>query len=73
MLRKEVVMAIDSIFRIASMTKPVTSVAVMQLVERGRVKLDEPAGTFLPELSRVEVLEDFDAAGRPSCGRPKHR
>ena len=38
-------MTVDSIFGIASMTKPITSLAVMQLVESGRVKLDEPAGT----------------------------
>ena len=55
-------MTADTIFRIASMTKPVTSVAVMQLVESGRVKLDEPAATYLPELAGVHVLEEFDAA-----------
>src|ERR1700720_2467938 len=37
----------DAIFAIASMTKPITSVAVMQLVEAGKVKLDEPAATYL--------------------------
>ena len=47
----------DAIFAIASMTKPVTSVAVMQLVEAGKVKLDEPAATYLPELASVQVLE----------------
>lgn len=47
----------DTIFRIASMTKPVTSVAVMQLVETGKVKLDEPAATYLPELAGVHVLD----------------
>src|SRR5438309_2146610 len=47
----------DAIFAIASMTKPVTSVAVMQLVEAGKVKLDEPAATYLPELGAVQVLE----------------
>jgi len=47
----------DAIFGIASMTKPVTSVAVMQLVEQGRVKLDEPASTYLPELRDVRVLD----------------
>jgi len=60
-VRGNIPMTNDSIFRIASMTKPVTSVAVMQLVERGQVKLDEPAGTYLPELSRVQVLEVPDA------------
>jgi CubicO group peptidase (beta-lactamase class C family) len=47
----------DAIFSIASMTKPVTSAAVMQLVEAGRVKLDEPATTYLPELAKVRVLD----------------
>ncbi len=47
----------DTIFRIASMTKPVTSVAVMQLVETGKVKLDEPATTYLPEFAAVRVLD----------------
>jgi len=50
--------ASDTIFAIASMTKPVTSVAVMQLVEAGKVKLDEPASTYLPELAKVQVLEN---------------
>ncbi len=48
----------DTIFAIASMTKPITSVAVMQLVEAGKIKLDEPAATYLPELSKVQILED---------------
>jgi methyl acetate hydrolase len=47
----------DTIFAIASMTKPITSVAVMQLVDAGQVKLDEPAATYLPELGTVRVLE----------------
>jgi methyl acetate hydrolase len=47
----------DAIFRIASMTKPVTSVAVMQLVEAGKVKLDEPAATYVPELAELRVFD----------------
>ena len=66
---RNIPMTVDSIFRIASMTKPVTSVAVMQLVESGRVKLDDPAATYLPELSQVQVLEEFDA----STGKAKLR
>jgi methyl acetate hydrolase len=65
-------MTVDSIFRIASMTKPITAVAVMQLVESGRVKLDEPAATYLPELSHVQVLEGFDAStGKAKLRPPK--
>ena len=51
----------DAVFRIASMTKPVTSVAAMQLVERGAIALDEPAARYLPDLAEVQVLERFDA------------
>lgn len=57
--------AVDSIFAIASMTKAVTSVAALQLVEQGKVKLDEPVAKFLPQLDKPEVLEGFDAAGKP--------
>jgi methyl acetate hydrolase len=69
---KNAPMTVDSIFRIASMTKPITSVAVMQLVESGRVKLDEPAATYLPELAQVQVLEQFDAnTGKAKLRPPK--
>jgi len=69
---KNIPMTVDSIFRIASMTKPITSVAVMQLVESGSVKLDEPAATYLPELSQVQVLEEFDAStGKAKLRPPK--
>ncbi len=55
-----------SIFRIASMTKPVTSVAALQLVERGLLQLDEPVAKHLPQLGRLEVLEGFDKdTGKP--------
>jgi CubicO group peptidase (beta-lactamase class C family) len=46
----------NHIFRIASMTKAVTSVAAMQLVERGLVTLDEPLDTYLPAIQEVPVL-----------------
>lgn len=45
----------DALMRIASMTKPVTSVAFMQLVEQGLVALDEPIGRVLPELANLGV------------------
>ena len=55
----------DAIFFIASMTKAVTTAAAMQLVERGKLTLDEPAARHLPELGKLEVLNGFDAAGKP--------
>jgi len=51
----------DSMFRIASMTKPVTSLALMQLVEQGKIGLDDPAEKYLPELKNPQVVESFDA------------
>lgn len=47
--------AVDDLFRIYSMTKPLTSVAAMLLVEQGKIKLDEPLSTYLPEYSIVRV------------------
>ena len=48
----------NDIFRIYSMTKPVTSVAVMMLVEEGKVALDDPVSKFVPEFADVKVLAD---------------
>ena len=58
-------MSTDTIFRIASMVKLLTSVAAMQLVERGRLKLDEPAGNIDSLLSAPRVLTGFDDKGAP--------
>ena len=56
-------MAKDSIFRIYSMTKPITSVAVMMLFEEGRFLLDEPVADYLPEFKGLEVgVEEIDEA-----------
>ncbi len=55
----------DTIFYIASCTKPVTSVAALQLVERGLVALDDPVGDLIPALAHPEVLTGFDATGEP--------
>jgi CubicO group peptidase (beta-lactamase class C family) len=53
------------VFRIASMTKAITGMAAMQLVEQGKLALDQPAGEILPFLANPQVLEGFDDAGRP--------
>lgn len=66
-------LAQDSLFRIASMTKPITSVALMQLVEQGHLGLDEPAGKYLPELAELKVFESFDAATGAYRLRPASR
>src|SRR5439155_22493748 len=57
--------AADSIFSIASMTKPVTTVVALQLVEQGKVRLEEPVSKYLPQFERVEVLDGFDQQEQP--------
>ena len=54
-------MTVDTVFRIASMTKPVTSLAAMQLVEQGRLSLDDPTEKHLPQFANLKVFETFDA------------
>lgn len=48
----------DTLFRIASMTKPVTTLAALMLVEEGKLKLDDPVTKWLPELKDMQVLKD---------------
>jgi len=55
-------MAVDSMFRIASMTKAITSVALMQLVEQGKLGLEDPVDKYLPEMRKLPVFESFDAS-----------
>jgi methyl acetate hydrolase len=57
---KNVPMAKDTIFRIASMTKAVTSVGVMQLVEQGQVGLDDDVSKFIPRLKSPQVFGTYD-------------
>src|SRR3954464_3336825 len=64
-LAKDDPMTADSVFWIASMTKAITSAACMQLVEQGKLSLDEPIGKLLPDLANPQVLEGFDASGEP--------
>ena len=71
-LAKGPAMTLDTIFRLASMTKAVTSVAAMQLVEQGKLQLDQPVGNILPELSAPQVLDGFDDSGAPRL-RPAKR
>jgi CubicO group peptidase (beta-lactamase class C family) len=54
-------MAADTIFRIASMTKPVVAACAMTLVEDGTLRLDDPVDDFLPELADMTVLADPNA------------
>ena len=64
---KKVPMSTDAIFQIASMTKPFTSVAIMMLVEEGKILLSDPASVYLPEFKTLQVgVEKINAAtGNP--------
>ena len=64
-------MSQDTVMWIASMTKPVVGAAAMQLVEQGRMALDDPAAKIIPELGGFRVLTGWDATGRPITRPPK--
>lgn len=70
-LGQDAPMTADTVVWIASMTKALTGTAAMQLVEQGTLDLESPASKWVPELASVEVLEGFDAAGKPRTRRPK--
>lgn len=67
----------DTIFRIFSMSKPITGVAMMQLYEQGKWKLDDPVTKFVPEFTNLKVLRldaegnaVLDASGKPVLVNP---
>jgi methyl acetate hydrolase len=64
-------MAADTVVWIASMTKAVTAACAMQLVERGALSLDGAIAEVLPELRKVQVLDGFNAEGRPKLRPPR--
>ena len=57
--------ATDNVIAIASMTKLITTIGALQLVEKGRLDLDTPISTYVPELNQLQVLRGFDATGKP--------
>lgn len=71
-LAKGTDMTLNSVFWIASMTKALTATAAMQLVEQGKLQLDEPISKVLPDLAAPQVLEGFNDKGEPKL-RPAKR
>jgi CubicO group peptidase (beta-lactamase class C family) len=61
----------DTVVQIFSMTKPVVGVALMQMYERGKFKLDDPLSNYLPEYANVTVYAGEDASGQPKFEPPK--
>jgi CubicO group peptidase (beta-lactamase class C family) len=64
-------MTVDSVVWIASMTKALTGAVAMQLVERGKLALDQPAAEIVPALAKAAVQEGFDASGQPRTRPPR--
>jgi methyl acetate hydrolase len=64
-------MSTDTVFAIFSTTKAITGTAIMQCVEEGKLDLDAPAKMYAPDLGKVEVLDGFDADGKPRLRAPK--
>jgi methyl acetate hydrolase len=62
----------DTVFRVASMVKVITSVAALQLVEQNKLSLDAPVPDIAPAISAPQVLDGFDAKGLPQL-RPAQR
>src|SRR6476660_3841285 len=71
-LSKDDAMTLDSVFWIASMSKAITAAGAMQLVEQGKLSLDTPISTVLPDLAAPQVLEGFDAQGEPKLRPAKN-
>jgi CubicO group peptidase (beta-lactamase class C family) len=67
---KNTPMATNAIFQIASMTKPVTSVAIMMLREQGKLKLDDPVSKYLTGYDNLQVIQTFNAANATYETRP---
>ena len=66
-------MPADAIFNIASMTKPVTSVAIMMLLDQGKLKLDDPVSKYLPGFDHLQVLTHFNETDGTYETRPAKR
>jgi methyl acetate hydrolase len=66
-------MPVDAIFAIASMTKPVTSVAIMRLVEEGKLKLDDPVSKYLAGFDNLRVITTFNEKDATYETRPAKR
>ena len=70
-LTESAAMTRDTVFRVASMVKLITSVAALQLVERGKLALDTPVPDLDPALGSPRVLDGFEANGTPRLRPPK--
>lgn len=58
-------MQLDTVMMLASMTKLLTSISVLQIVEKGLVDLDDDVSSSIPTLAKQQILSGFDDAGQP--------
>lgn len=72
-IRKPDAMEKDSIFRIYSMSKPITGVAMMMLYEEGLWRMDDPVSKFIPEFRGLKVHGPEAATGTPALEEPRHQ
>jgi methyl acetate hydrolase len=70
-LGKDQPMTADSVFAIFSTTKALAGTLIMQLVEEGKISLSDAAKKYVPEIAELQVLDGFDAAGKPKTRPPK--
>jgi methyl acetate hydrolase len=68
-LDRDAAMTTDTVFAIFSTTKAITGTAALQLVEDGKLDLDAPAETYVPDIGKLQVIEGFDAMARCGCVR----
>ena len=72
-LARNVPLPVNAIFNIASMTKPVTSVAIMMLFEQGKLSLEDPVSKYLPGFDNPQVITKFNEADGAYETRPAKR
>lgn len=72
-LEAQAQMTTDAIFRIYSMTKPVTGVALMMLYEEGKFRLSDPVEKYLPEMQNLQVYAGMDADGNMITEEANHK
>jgi len=70
---KNITMSVNAVFSIASMTKPVTSVAIMMLLEEGKLKLDDPVSKYLMGFDNLRVITKFNEKDATYETRPAKR
>jgi methyl acetate hydrolase len=70
-LGKDAPMTTDTVMALFSTTKALCGTTVMQLVEEGKIKLEDAAKKYVPEIGELQVLTGFDAAGQPKTRAPK--